>query len=151
MFFLLGHVSVIFVFTDVTTTYLKNGRGIVNDNSGRICYIFLIFFELMFHIIYSDKRLPRRADPHEVRLLQVEMERVKKWLKMLKNWEGMSSSEKLRRRIYKGIPNSLRGQVWSQLLNLETIREEQKGKYEVRAEGNAVFTQTVLKEGRVTE
>jgi hypothetical protein len=60
------------------------------------------------------------------------MERVKKWLKMLKNWESMSTTEKLRRRIYKGIPNSLRGQVWSQLLNLETVREEQEGKYEVR-------------------
>ncbi|KAJ9597544.1 hypothetical protein L9F63_011602, partial [Diploptera punctata] len=48
----------------------------------------------------------------------------KKWLKMLKNWESMSTSEKLRRRIYKGIPNSLRGQVWSQLLNLQTVKEE---------------------------
>lgn len=44
----------------------------------------------------------------------------------------MSMTEKLRRRIYKGIPNSLRGQVWSQLLNLERVREEQQGKYEVR-------------------
>ncbi|XP_069688329.1 USP6 N-terminal-like protein isoform X2 [Periplaneta americana] len=77
-----------------------------------------------------DKRLPQKADPHELRLRQVEMERVKKWLKMLKNWETMSTSEKLRRRIYKGIPNSLRGQVWSQLLNLETVRVEQQGKYE---------------------
>jgi hypothetical protein len=69
----------------------------------------------------------------------VEMERVKKWLKMLKNWESMSTTEKLRRRIYKGIPNSLRGQVWGQLLNLETIREEQQGKYEVRTQWSAMF------------
>jgi hypothetical protein len=60
------------------------------------------------------------------------MERVKKWLKMLKHWESVATSEKLRRRIYKGIPDSLRGQVWSRLLNLERIREEQQGKYEVR-------------------
>ncbi|KAJ9600546.1 hypothetical protein L9F63_026315, partial [Diploptera punctata] len=77
-----------------------------------------------------DKRLPQKADQHEVRLRHIEMERVKKWLKMLKNWESMSTSEKLRRRIYKGIPNSLRGQVWSQLLNLQTVKEEQQGKYE---------------------
>jgi hypothetical protein len=76
------------------------------------------------------------------------MERVKKWLKMLKNWESMSTSEKLRRRIYKGIPNSLRGQVWSQLLNLETIREEQRGKYEVRTKRNSIFIQLVLKDGK---
>jgi hypothetical protein len=91
--------------------------------------IILISFEAIIHVFYSDKRLPQKTDPHTV---HVEMERVKKWLKMLKNWESMSTSEKLRRRIYKGIPNSLRGQVWSQLLNLETIREEQRGKYEVR-------------------
>jgi hypothetical protein len=91
-------------------------------------------YYLDIHIFYSDERLPQKADPHTARTLQVEMERVKKWLKMLKNWESMSASEKLRRRIYKGIPNSLRGQVWSRLLNLETIQEEQKGKYEVRTE-----------------
>ncbi|PNF38828.1 hypothetical protein B7P43_G10199 [Cryptotermes secundus] len=77
-----------------------------------------------------DERLPQKADPHTLRLRQVEMERVKKWLKMLNNWGSMSTSEKLRRRIYKGIPNSLRGEAWSKLLSLETIREEQQGKYE---------------------
>ncbi|GFG29869.1 hypothetical protein Cfor_12130 [Coptotermes formosanus] len=77
-----------------------------------------------------DKRLPQRADPHEKRLLQLEMDREKKWLKMLKNWDHFSTSEKLRRRIYKGIPEKLRGQVWSRLLNVETVREEQRGKYE---------------------
>jgi hypothetical protein len=65
------------------------------------------------------------------------MERVKKWLKMLNHWESMSTSEKLRRRIYKGIPNSLRGEAWSKLLSLETIREEQQGKYEVSTERNS--------------
>nr|CAD7392968.1 unnamed protein product [Timema cristinae] len=77
-----------------------------------------------------DNRLPQKADPHELRLRQVEMEREKKWLKMLKAWGQMSTTEKLRRRIYKGIPNSLRGQAWSQLLNIKTVKEAQEGKYE---------------------
>nr|CAD7570143.1 unnamed protein product [Timema californicum] len=75
-----------------------------------------------------DNRLPQKADPHELRLRQVEMEREKKWLKMLKAWGQMSTTEKLRRRIYKGIPNSLRGQAWSQLLNIKTVKEAQEGK-----------------------
>lgn len=88
---------------------------------------------------FSDKRLPRKSAPHEKRLHNLEMEREKKWLKMLKNWNHFSTSEKLRRRIYKGIPEKLRGQVWSQLLNIETVREEQQGKYEVRTEQNSVI------------
>jgi hypothetical protein len=67
------------------------------------------------------------------------MEREKKWLKMLKNWDQFSTSEKMRRRIYKGIPEKLRGQVWSRLLNIETVREEQRGKYEVSTEENCVI------------
>ncbi len=39
--------------------------------------------------------------------------------------------DKLKRRIYKGIPDALRGKVWSKLLRLETVKEEQRGKYQV--------------------
>ena len=59
------------------------------------------------------------------------MERVKKWLKMMKQWEQIRDNEKLRRRVFKGIPNSLRGQVWSRILNLDRVKGEQKGKYQV--------------------
>jgi len=85
---------------------------------------------------FSDERLPQKPAPHEKRSHQLELDREKKWLKMLKNWDHFSTSEKLRRRIYKGIPEKLRGQVWSQLLNIRTVREEQKGKYEVRRKQN---------------
>jgi len=88
---------------------------------------------------FSDKRLPQKSAPHEKRLHHLEMEREKKWLKMLKSWNNVSTSEKLRRRIYKGIPEKLRGQVWSRLLNIETVREEQRGKYEVRTKQNSVI------------
>lgn len=59
------------------------------------------------------------------------MERVKKWLKMMKQWEQIKDNEKLRRRVFKGIPNSLRGQVWSRMLNLDRVKGEQTGKYQV--------------------
>ncbi|XP_063241024.1 USP6 N-terminal-like protein isoform X2 [Bacillus rossius redtenbacheri] len=77
-----------------------------------------------------DNRLPQRADPQELRLRQIELEREKKWLKMLKAWEQTAPSDKLRRRVYKGIPDSLRGQAWSRLLGLAAARKDQSGKYE---------------------
>lgn len=76
-----------------------------------------------------DKRLPSKVDPNEARKQQIELERVKKWLKMLKSWDSALTREKLHRRIYKGIPNSLRSQVWCRLLNLDDIKKQNKGKY----------------------
>lgn len=78
--------------------------------------------------IYSDGQVTDRSDSNEIR---IEMERVKKWVKMLRKWDQVSTSDKLRRRVYKGVPDSLRGQVWSRMLNLPTVREEQSGKYQV--------------------
>lgn len=35
------------------------------------------------------------------------------------------------KRVYKGIPLQLRGQAWALLLDIEKVKEENKGKYEV--------------------
>ncbi|XP_069480188.1 uncharacterized protein [Ambystoma mexicanum] len=59
-----------------------------------------------------------------------EIERVDKWLKMLKKWTKYKNSEKMFRRVYKGIPLQVRGQVWSLLLDIETLKAENEGKYE---------------------
>ncbi|KAF7492835.1 USP6 N-terminal-like protein [Sarcoptes scabiei] len=49
---------------------------------------------------------------------------------MLKQWDQYyPDSEKLRSRTYKGIPNALRGEVWSRLLNIHQLKQEQAGKY----------------------
>ena len=37
------------------------------------------------------------------------------------------------RRIYKGIPDSLRGEVWYRLLDIGRVKQEQNGVYEVWA------------------
>ncbi|XP_043092737.1 USP6 N-terminal-like protein isoform X2 [Puntigrus tetrazona] len=68
----------------------------------------------------------------------LEVERTTKWLKMLKSWEKYKNSDKLVRRIYKGIPLQLRGQVWCLLLDIPKIKEEKKDYYEklkIRARG----------------
>ncbi|CAL1568372.1 unnamed protein product [Knipowitschia caucasica] len=59
-----------------------------------------------------------------------EVERTGKWLKMLKSWDKYKNSEKLVRRIYKGIPLQLRGEVWCLLLDVPKIKEEKKDFYE---------------------
>ncbi|KMQ96905.1 usp6 n-terminal-like protein [Lasius niger] len=77
-----------------------------------------------------DKRLPQKPDSYQIKLHHVEMERLKKWEKMTKQWDSASTKEKLRRRIYKGIPNRFRGQVWTLLLGIKNLKKEQAGKYE---------------------
>ncbi|XP_066148350.1 USP6 N-terminal-like protein [Euwallacea fornicatus] len=77
-----------------------------------------------------DKRLPSKVDPQEAKKLQIEVERQKKWLKMLRNWESPQSKEKLHSRVYKGIPNSLRSEAWCKLLQVERVKNANKGKYQ---------------------
>lgn len=56
-----------------------------------------------------DSRLPDKLTAHETKVREIETERLNKWLKMLKNWEKYRPGDKLKRRIYKGIPNAVRG------------------------------------------
>lgn len=76
-----------------------------------------------------EHELPSRSSAEEKQKLQ-EIERVDKWLKMLKKWTKYKNSEKMFRRVYKGIPLQMRGQVWSLLLDIETLKTENEGKYE---------------------
>ncbi|XP_038667773.1 USP6 N-terminal-like protein isoform X2 [Scyliorhinus canicula] len=69
-------------------------------------------------------------DAVEERLKQIEIERRGKWLKMLKSWDKYKNSEKVVRRIYKGIPLQLRGEVWSLLLEIQKIKSEKKDLYD---------------------
>ncbi|XP_034390376.1 USP6 N-terminal-like protein [Cyclopterus lumpus] len=59
-----------------------------------------------------------------------EIERVEKWLKMVKKWDKYKNSEKLVKRVYKGIPLQLRGQAWALLLDIEKVKQDNVGKYE---------------------
>lgn len=48
------------------------------------------------------------------------------------SWESkFKNSEKLRKRAFKGVPNKVRGRFWGLFLDLPTIKEQQKGIYEV--------------------
>lgn len=51
---------------------------------------------------------------------------------MIKSWDKYLDKDKFFKRVYKGIPDRFRGGVWAKLLFLDKIKEEQRGKYEVR-------------------
>uniref|UniRef100_A0A3B4GDN7 USP6 N-terminal-like protein n=1 Tax=Pundamilia nyererei TaxID=303518 RepID=A0A3B4GDN7_9CICH len=78
----------------------------------------------------SNFRLYKVVDRFGFVQKHMEVERTTKWLKMLKNWDKYKNSEKLLRRIYKGIPLQLRGEVWCLLLDIPKIKEEKKDFYE---------------------
>ncbi|KAM8910491.1 USP6 N-terminal-like protein [Spinachia spinachia] len=69
-------------------------------------------------------------DSVEEKQKHVEVERTSKWLKMLESWDKYKNSEKLVRRVYKGIPLQLRGKVWCLLLDIPKVKEEKKDFYE---------------------
>ncbi|XP_059491058.1 USP6 N-terminal-like protein isoform X2 [Neocloeon triangulifer] len=79
-----------------------------------------------------QKTLPKVKDANEKKQAHVQVEREKKWNKMTSgyNWKQFRTSDKLRKRIFKGIPESFRSRVWGLLLNLDSLKQEQKGKYE---------------------
>ncbi|KAM7436732.1 hypothetical protein ABFA07_013546 [Porites harrisoni] len=60
-------------------------------------------------------------EERDEKLLALERERTQKWVKMVKNWDKYIRGEKLRRRVYKGIPNSMRGETWRKLLGIDRI------------------------------
>lgn len=81
-----------------------------------------------------DQKFPSPQDDKKTleKKLEVLVQREKKWIKMLSKWNSKSTREKLPKRIYKGIPDKVRMEVWSRLLNLNEVmtREANRDKYQ---------------------
>ncbi|KAG1926804.1 USP6 N-terminal-like protein, partial [Pimephales promelas] len=73
----------------------------------------------------------------------VEIERVQKWLKMLKNWNKYWNSDRMIKRVYKGIPLQLRGQAWALLLDVEKVKSDNAGKYETMKEQALLYSSEI--------
>jgi len=72
--------------------------------------------------------------PTALRGLEVDKKRegvrALKWNKMMRTWDRyLSRSSKLRARIYKGIPDCVRGEAWKLLANSGKLRSANAGKY----------------------
>ncbi|XP_018790100.1 PREDICTED: USP6 N-terminal-like protein isoform X2 [Bactrocera latifrons] len=88
-------------------------------------------FEL-YHItdkygFMHDSRLPDTRDSQELQRTKIELERDKKWMKMLANWNP--NNEKVRRRVFKGIPDRMRWPAWKKLLNVDELIAANPDKY----------------------
>uniref|UniRef100_A0A8C2DB38 USP6 N-terminal-like protein n=1 Tax=Cyprinus carpio TaxID=7962 RepID=A0A8C2DB38_CYPCA len=76
-----------------------------------------------------EEELPTPTTAEEKYKLQ-EVEREEKWVKMVKSWDKYCTSEKMMKRVYKGIPLKLRGQAWALLLDVKKGRDANYRKYE---------------------
>uniref|UniRef100_A0A182MR92 Rab-GAP TBC domain-containing protein n=1 Tax=Anopheles culicifacies TaxID=139723 RepID=A0A182MR92_9DIPT len=89
------------------------------------------------HANSKDDKPPQKRGPHDSKTLEIEMGRVKKWLKLLglssqpvkRPWDDKAVQAKVRKRVFKGIPEKVRGKVWCKLLNLEQVMKAEEGKY----------------------
>lgn len=112
---------------DSTLAFRYQNEKIITEKCGRF------YDELFFRYGFiHDQKLPLKKDPNEQKAKQIEMERVKKWLKMLSNWNKKEAKEKLHKRVYKGIPDKLRSNVWMKLLKVEEVMKmkENQNKYQ---------------------
>ncbi|CAK7313850.1 Ubiquitin carboxyl-terminal hydrolase 6 [Vulpes lagopus] len=90
-----------------------------------------------------DRELPDPS-PREAKKLRQETRRADKWIKMLKRWDHYLPSEKLRRRVYKGVPPQVRGQVWLRLLNVDQVKARNAGKYQAMKEAALVSSRDIV-------
>ncbi|XP_066509605.1 USP6 N-terminal-like protein isoform X2 [Hoplias malabaricus] len=59
---------------------------------------------------------------------------------MVQKWEKYKNTDKMMKRVYKGIPLKLRGQAWSLLLDVDKVKKENDGKYEKMKEQAKVYS-----------
>ncbi|CAG5927314.1 USP6 N-terminal-like protein isoform 2-T3 [Menidia menidia] len=111
---------------DIVAKYDKGKEAIVEPWEDTNFHLYKVVDRFGF---VHENELPS-YDSLEEKQKHTEVERTTKWLKMLKSWDKYKNSEKLVRRIYKGIPLQLRGEVWCLLLDIPKIKEEKKDFYE---------------------
>ncbi|XP_050069347.1 USP6 N-terminal-like protein isoform X2 [Anopheles maculipalpis] len=73
---------------------------------------------------------PKQSKEAELLHHKIEMERLKKWVKMDKNWDSAATKKNLPRRIMKGIPDRMRSAIWRKLLDLDRQIKENVGMYD---------------------
>lgn len=95
-------------------------------------YQFIVFFfqPCRYGFIHTET-LSKEFDENEKKEKEIEIQRAQKWLKMLKNFEKFSSlnREKLQRRIFKGIPDKVRGAIWQKFLQVDKNMKENPNIY----------------------
>nr|XP_046253821.1 USP6 N-terminal-like protein [Scatophagus argus]XP_046253829.1 USP6 N-terminal-like protein [Scatophagus argus] len=94
-----------------------------------------------FGFMHADE-LPAPS-AHEEKRKQLEVERAEKWLKMAKKWDKYKSSDRMVKRVYKGIPLQLRGRAWALMLDVEATKRDNEGKYEKMKEQARLYSSEI--------
>lgn len=74
---------------------------------------------------------------------RVETNRAMKWNKMMRKWEKFRRSTKLGERLYKGIPDCVRGEVWKLLTLSGNLRGANPGIYAQLLGRPSTFTEQI--------
>ncbi|CRK98358.1 CLUMA_CG011718, isoform A [Clunio marinus] len=92
---------------------------------------FGLYYKIDRYGFIHTEALSREFDENEKKEKEVEIQRAQKWLKMHKSFEKFRNynREKLQRRIFKGIPDKLRGAIWLKLLQVEKQMKDNPGVY----------------------
>eukprot|EP01133_Synstelium_polycarpum_P000175 gene175-210_t len=90
--------------------------------------------------IYGFVKTSSTVDPRDDTTIRTKKtdKLERKWAKMAKNWPKFAKSTKLRDRIPKGIPSSVRGFVWQRLVNIQEIKNKSKVTYKELLERKSV-------------
>jgi hypothetical protein len=76
----------------------------------------------------SKEKLP--PNHYDAKYLQQQRDRQMKWHKMIQKWPKYAYTEKLRKRVSKGIPNAVRPEAWKRLLDIETYKKQKPGVFQ---------------------
>lgn len=102
-------------------------------NQHEKCHIYIFRFR-RYGFIQSDRNANDNNNTinnnQYERGIELSLIREKKWLSMLRHWDRSRTQDKLKRRIYKGIPNKLRSEAWKRLLHIEDMIAKNVGVYQ---------------------
>jgi len=76
----------------------------------------------------KSKGIDTTKPKDEKRKIQLERSRSQKWSKMIKQWDVYleKNPKKIKSRVLKGIPESIRSEAWKKLTGCESRRDEEK-------------------------
>jgi len=76
------------------------------------------------HFSLSSDSLDSSTSTTSKKEAQLERDRILQWTDMLKNWSKIVNTKKFQQSVGKGIPHSLKGEVWKRLLELNDFHRE---------------------------
>ena len=109
-----GHIKRNNIFDAEEILYNNNYKNIAYDKYG-----------------FTNNNNENENNKDDIKLLSKENERLKKWLEIIPYFENYrkKNKKKLKRKIRKGIPDSLRGEIWLKICDIEKLKKGKENYY----------------------